>query len=365
MTNNFSSRALMNMWHTFALVPYAIITSLSIWSDAALNGEITPGMLITRHSTAAIVLLLMHLRFKYFLSINTPLYPIAVLLHAITIFLTILSWNETVILAAISMFLSTLLIIAYKKNKPANDAPGGNDWSRWFAAVEFRAAAAILSAIYAVFFIVATVKYETGGNEMWRQYATAFVTIIYVASTIEFFRALYVANGRYKKNWVAVVDNKCKVIGGINTGGEMWNTNAYVHMEIRIIAYNGSKIFLKTVKHPKGYNTVDTPFSSLLRYRESYESCLDRATKGIMDSKSLRFVTKYKYTSVNENKIIFLYIYDTLGNDPSILEKDGRLWEKREIIKAKPGEISEILRAEFDFLDNTILDALKEIQRVI
>lgn len=362
MTKRFSTLALINMWHTAALVPYAIITSLSLWSDAATNGAITSGMLITRHATAALFLLILYVVFRNIAKIKTPVYPVAIVLHAVTIYLTILSWNPAVIIAAVSMLLSTLLIIAYKKNYTPNDKPRGNDWNAWFANREFRRIAVILAVIYGILFIVTVIKYETADDDIWRRYATLFASIIYTAFVIEFFRALYVARGSYKKDWIAIVDNKCKVIGGVNTVNTHPDTNNYILVEVRIIVLNGGKIYLRRVKHISGYNTLETPFTAILRYREQYKECLLRATKGVINVRSLHFVTKYKYSCVNENRIVFMYICDLQGKDLSYFEDTGRFWSKDEISKAKPGEISEVVRAEFDFLDGVIFDAVNNRQ---
>lgn len=351
MTKKFSIRVLVNMWHTLALVPYAIIISISLWSKTALNNGITKEMLISRHGICAIVLLLLYLFFSKIKKIKTPVYPIAAGLHAITIYLLILSWNESIILAAVAMLLSTLLVVAYKKN-PANDKPSGNDWSQWFANNEFRSAAVILSPLYAILFIAIVISYKNKGNEIWHPYSAIFATIIFTASAIELIRAIYIAGGFYKKHWIAIVDDQYRVIGGVNTDGNRWCTNEYTHVAVRIHVQYNDNTYLRKIKHPAGYYTNDTPFTAILRYKESYEECLARATNGIPNPQSLYFITKYQYSNVHEKRVVFLYTYDIKNRDFTSPYPDGSFWSREKIKNAKPGEVSEILRAESEFLDN-------------
>lgn len=350
MTNEFSARTFINMWHTLALVPYAAIVSLSI-PEAVCPPE-TQVML---HAVAAAVLLLLYTVFRNIAKIDVPLYPVAIILHAATICLMVLSWNEAMVLAAASMLLSALIVIEYRRRRVPYNRNRENDRDAWFAKREFFFAGKILAFIYAILFIAIVIRYRSEGNAVWRQSAIMFAGIIHIAAVMEFFRARYVACGKYKKRWIAVVDDRYKVAGRIKAGtAPLRATGDYMLMTVRIIAFEGRNIYIENAMHADGtLAAADTPFTSMLGYGENYEECLGRASKGVLENEALRYVTKYKYRDAHGDRVVLFYLYNTGKAAVPFDCTGGRFRSIEELRSAKPGEISDILRAELNFLGNT------------
>lgn len=357
MTNKFSARAFFNMWHTLALVPYALIMSLSIWVASPVSDiAITANMSIMLHAAAALFLLLMYKRFNTF-GLRAPIYPVAIILHAVTICLTLLSWNSATIIAAMSMLLSMLLVIEHKRQYIAYDGYFENDRQAWLANREFGLISTVLAFVYAVMFIAIVIWYKISGNAIWKQSALMFVSVIYITLFIEFFRALYAERGKCQKHAITPPEHNYDIVyRHINTKGKSYRSKRdFPVIAIRIIVLEGKSIYLKsTWLTDREAEVIDTPFTSQVIDGEHFNEYLENATRGILDINQLRFVTKYRHTAALGDMTVLLYLYNMRNSDIRLEDDGGRFWSMEEIASAKPGEISDILLDESDFLNNTI-----------
>jgi hypothetical protein len=179
----------------------------------------------------------------------------------------------------------------------------------------------------------------------------------------EYSRLGYLQKKLDNEEWLAVVDEKGKVIGKIAKSETAKMGNKYLHPMVRIaVAYNG-RLFLaprpeKLLLDP---GSMDHPFEKYVKY----EHTLDEAAANLLKIYNLRtqdlkprFSIKYLFENEKTRRLIFLYTIEAY--DESIFNRqkfpNGKFWTQKQIEdNIGAGFFSECFEKEYEYLKNTLL----------
>ncbi|MEG1574282.1 MAG: hypothetical protein RR293_03420 [Bacteroidales bacterium] len=161
-----------------------------------------------------------------------------------------------------------------------------------------------------------------------------------------------------KEDWIAVINERLDVIGIVDEEESLAHGNKYMHLEIRVIVVSNNRLCLRNILRLDGSSVIDTPFTTLLRYNETYESAFKRATEGLKNKP--RFIMQYHHKTDKIDRIIRLYIGEVDNETLPNPDPDCRFWTKNQVEESLQfGTFSEFLNEEFNFLNLTIFPAIE------
>ncbi len=193
----------------------------------------------------------------------------------------------------------------------------------------------------------------------------AFAPIfVFLMLFFEYIRLSYLQKKLNSEEWVAIVDEKGKVIGKIAKSETSKHGNKYLHPVVRIAVTCKGRLFLI----PRMENMlldpgkIDHPFEKYVKYGHT----LDEAAINLVKDKECkipdikpRFSIKYLFENDKTRRLIFLYTIDACDEECIQSQeefKTGKFWTQKQIEENLNAEVfSECFEMEYDYLKNTIL----------
>lgn len=187
-----------------------------------------------------------------------------------------------------------------------------------------------------------------------------FILILFL---FEYTRLGYLQKKLDNEEWLAVVDEKGKVIGKIAKSETAKMGSKYLHPMIRIAIAHKGRLFLAprpeiSILDP---GKVDHPFEKYVKYEHS----LDEAAANLLKMydccpKDLkpRFSIKYLFENEKTRRLIFLYTIEVC--DECVFNRQrfagGKFWTQKQIEENIGTDFfSECFEKEYEYLKNTLL----------
>ena len=169
----------------------------------------------------------------------------------------------------------------------------------------------------------------------------------------------------YAEEWLPIVNEKGEVRGRVTLSQSNELGNKYLHPLIRVALVHNGMLFL--VRKPSPFagepQSLDYPFESLLKYKESLDKGVERTLRLCEESAlSYSYLFRYLYKSDKRNSLVFLYVSNVFDEEQAkqLRLGEGKWWMSKQIEEnLNTGLFSDCFEKEYEFLKETIIMADK------
>ncbi|GAB6012674.1 NUDIX hydrolase [Viscerimonas tarda] len=190
------------------------------------------------------------------------------------------------------------------------------------------------------------------------------VTGIVAIMLYEHIKIKAIATKLKKEDWIPIVNERGEVTGKIAKSVTVQMKNKFLHPIVRVALVCNGKIYLqdREANDILDPGALDHPFEKYMLFKHEINLAVKNSiVRSLGKELPFRFLLKYTFENENTKRLIFLFA--SIIEDESEIEKldslHGRLWTTKQIENdlGDDSKFAECFQLEYEYLKNTVLAA--------